>query len=54
MLQRLLRECADWIENEVSIAFVAFEIGFEFPVIGYLTHFVLQFLCVEATDVPEF
>jgi hypothetical protein len=42
------------LRMKVRIAFMAFEFGFEFPVIGDLARFVPLLLCVVATDVPEF
>ncbi|ELZ65784.1 hypothetical protein C457_15687 [Haloferax prahovense DSM 18310] len=42
------------LRMQVRVAFVAFEFGFEFSVIGNLARFVPLFLCVVATDVPKF
>ena len=42
------------LRMKIRIAFVAFKFGFEFPVIGDLARFVPLFLCIVATDVPEF
>jgi hypothetical protein len=39
---------------QVTVAFVVFQLRFQFGFVGYLTVFIPSFLDIVASDVPQF